>query len=104
MFAWRIPAIILCTSHRFQRISTIPARSFNCTRLARAIKMVRGGPANRAVKRAKVFALAKVRELTYVTSVRLRKVDPPLGISRSCEELLQYFSETRAQSFAISIY
>ena len=36
--------------------------------------MVRGGPANRAVKRAKVFALAKVEFVTYDVILNLYSV------------------------------
>ena len=80
---------------RFYRLSS--ARYLNYA-------MVRGGPANRAVKRAKVFALAKVSEINVPYFDVVKQSGSPLGLPGSVQELLQPRHQTCTQSTAVSIH
>ena len=69
--------------------------TFLTTSTKQVARMVRGGPANRAVKRAKVFALTKVKskEASYgATNVSVACYTT--GVQRSQKELLQFSSQS----------
>ena len=73
--------------------------------------MVRGGPANRAIKRAKIFALTKVHRITrrlqsafnLSVTFRVSYLDALTGVPRESQELLQFGCSCRAQSLTVRI-
>ena len=70
--------------------------------------MVRGGPANRAVKRAKIFALTKVcRTFRRLLSPYFFALPCTwclhTGVSRKSQELLQFGRSSCTQSLAVRV-
>ena len=64
--------------------------------------MVRGGPANRAVKRAKIFAVTKVK--CYKLEGNFNILISSLGISWTSEKLLQSGRTSCSQGTAVCLH